>query len=109
MLTVILIGALCYRDWVAVGRINRQLDLSQRIVHSTINLLSTLKDADTGQRGYLLTGRESYLEPYSQALADAPKILNTLTGLAAGRPEQTRRLAALQPLVREKLDELRQT
>ena len=28
-----------------------------------------MKDAETGQRGYLLTGKESYLEPYTAAVA----------------------------------------
>ncbi|MFO1024991.1 MAG: CHASE3 domain-containing protein [Acetobacteraceae bacterium] len=35
-------------------------------------LLSTLKDAETGQRGYLLTGRESYLAPYEEARVRLP-------------------------------------
>ena len=32
------------------------------------DLLSELKDAETGQRGYVITGDESYLEPYKSAL-----------------------------------------
>src|SRR5216684_7306837 len=35
-------------------------------------LLSKLQDAETGQRAYLLTGSEEYLEPYLDALRDAP-------------------------------------
>ncbi|MFA1626375.1 CHASE3 domain-containing protein [Rhizobium mongolense] len=40
-------------------------------------LLSTLKDAETGQRGYLLTGNEDYLQPYRAALARLPDELAT--------------------------------
>jgi CheY-like chemotaxis protein/signal transduction histidine kinase len=36
------------------------------------SLLSKLEDAETGQRAYLLTGKEEYLEPYLDALRDAP-------------------------------------
>jgi CheY-like chemotaxis protein/signal transduction histidine kinase len=36
------------------------------------SLLSKLQDAETGQRGYLLTGNEEYLEPYLDALRDNP-------------------------------------
>ena len=109
ILTVMLIAIFCYRDWLEAGRINEQLDFSRRIAQATTSLLSTLKDAETGQRGYLLTGRESYLAPYRQALTDAPRILSSLTGMVENRPDQARRVAALDPLVRGKLDELRQT
>src|SRR6266404_8034542 len=36
-------------------------------------VLSTLKDAETGQRGYLLTGEPAYLEPYRDAVDRLPR------------------------------------
>src|SRR5271156_5504520 len=35
-------------------------------------LFGSLRDAETGQRGYLVTGNEEYLEPYEEAMRDAP-------------------------------------
>ena len=44
-------------------------------------VVSTLKDAETGQRGYLLTGERVYLEPYEQALSVIPGQLERLRAL----------------------------
>lgn len=71
-------------------------------------LLSSLKDAETGQRGFLLTGDESYLIPYQKALDKIPDEIKTLqqSRLAPGSaPALDTTLA----LVREKLDELKLT
>jgi signal transduction histidine kinase/DNA-binding response OmpR family regulator/CHASE3 domain sensor protein len=71
-------------------------------------LLSDLKDAETGQRGFLLTGLESFLEPYDSARTSLSGELPTLRGLIVN-PDQQRNLETLEPLVTQKLDELAQT
>jgi CHASE3 domain sensor protein len=40
--------------------------------------LELITDAETGQRGYLLTGKVVYLKPYRKAMADAPRVLGNL-------------------------------
>src|SRR5688572_29868080 len=55
------------------------------------NILSLVKDAETGQRGFLLTGNEAYLEPYNQARAAVPQQIAGLRALVAGHADQTRR------------------
>lgn len=72
-------------------------------------LLSLLKDAETGQRGYLLTGDERYLEPYQDALAALWERQRELRVGLADRPQQRERLDALQPLIAAKLAELHRT
>ena len=72
-------------------------------------LLSDVKDAETSQRGFLLTGTESYLTRYNAAQASVPGQVTALAGLISDNPEQRARIAALDPVVRDKLDELRQT
>src|SRR5713226_7166989 len=107
---VLVIAFVSYRAWAALGRRSEQLSITQQIVDETNALLSSLKDAETGQRGFLLTGDERYLEPYRRALVEIPATLNTLTKTTANRrPDQARRIDALKPLVRNKLDELQQT
>ena len=56
-----------------VNAVRQQLEL----------FLSDLSDAETGQRGFLLTGLESFLEPYNPALTLLPGDLATLRRLAA--------------------------
>lgn len=71
--------------------------------------LGLLQDAETGQRGFLLTGDEAYLEPYRRALEELPGVLSLLEsriiadGGVPGPPRQVHDLAL------RKLDELRET
>ena len=58
-------------------------------------LLSQLKDAETGQRGYIITGVDSYLEPYQSAVAAIPATLDNLRRLTADNAGQQRRLSAI--------------
>jgi len=72
-------------------------------------LLSGLKDAETGQRGYIITGDESYLAPYTAALSSTPSVLAALKTLTADNPHQQDRWTRLQPLIDSKFVELKQT
>jgi CHASE3 domain sensor protein len=73
------------------------------------DLLSDLKDAETGQRGYLITGDESYLAPYQSSLAAVKSTLGDVRRLTSDNPDQQRRLSAISPLIDAKLAELKQT
>jgi len=71
-------------------------------------VVSTLKDAETGQRGYLLTGERVYLEPYEQALARIPGRFEQLRQLTIDNPPQTAHVLKLEQLTAERLAVLRQ-
>ncbi|HEV3162649.1 MAG TPA: CHASE3 domain-containing protein [Isosphaeraceae bacterium] len=71
--------------------------------------LSLLKDAETGQRGFLLTGDESYLEPYQSAVQQTDRNLDGLGSLIGDDPAQRQRLETLRRLAQAKLVELRRT
>jgi len=69
-----------------------------RVENQLTVVLARLTDAETGQRGYLLTGRKDYLEPYDAARARLAGDFQTLRALVADNPreaEGTRRLEAL--------------
>jgi len=70
-------------------------------------VLSTLKDAETGQRGYLLTGEPAYLEPYRDALDRLPRQIADLRQLTLDNPAQTVRVLRLDQLASEQLAILR--
>ena len=72
-------------------------------------LLSDLKDAETGQRGYVLAGEDSYLVPYTNAVGDIPSVFNALRALTVDNPHHQDRWSRLQPLIDAKLAELKQT
>ena len=71
-------------------------------------VMSTLKDAETGQRGYLLTGERPYLEPYDQALPRLRGQLDRLRGLTIDNLPQTAHVLKLEQLAAERLAILRQ-
>jgi CheY-like chemotaxis protein len=72
-------------------------------------MVSALKDAETGQRGYLLTGRESYLHPFEMAKQALPLELASARSLMADDPAQRHRLETFTALANEKMEELNQT
>ena len=71
--------------------------------------LSTLKDAETGQRGYLLTGQEQYLQPHDQAASRIGQELENLAAEARAGELSAADLATLSQLANAKLSELQQT
>jgi len=71
------------------------------------SLLSSLQEAETGQRGYLITGLEEYLEPYHDGVAQLEGQREQLAKLTADNPSQQRRLMKLEPLILAKLTDLR--
>ena len=64
---------------------------------------------ETGQRGYLLTGNDSYLEPYRAGQAALEPLSEALTEAVSGDPEQSARLVALAGLAGHKLNEMSRT
>jgi diguanylate cyclase (GGDEF)-like protein len=68
--------------------------------------LSDLRDAEDGQRGYLLTGIDSYLAPFQSGINDIPKRLSELKLATSGVEQFRRRVAQLEELSKEKIDEL---
>lgn len=61
--------------------------------------LSLMQDVETGSRGYVLTGQDSYLEPFDNAIRLIPQKIQHLRQLTADNPEQRSRLDALEPLI----------
>jgi PAS domain S-box-containing protein len=100
---------LFHRDIAAMLDADRQTVRSYVVIDELDLLLSSLMDAETGQRGYLITGEESYLEPYKAALGAVEQRLASLRVLAQNRPSQLERLNRIESLAADKLAELKET
>jgi signal transduction histidine kinase len=114
MLTVgilILLGIVGSTIWLVHESRERFDDVvaARNIRTASVDLLSTLQDAETGQRGYLLSQEESFLKPYNSALANLPGKREALAKSIAGRAEFSNRLPELDQLVSAKLSELTRT
>jgi methyl-accepting chemotaxis protein len=82
---------------------------THRVKETLADVRSSLKDAETGQRGYLLTGEERYLEPYHSAIKVIDRHIQALRELTADNRDQQRRLDLLGSLAAGKLAELAET
>ena len=76
----------------------------------SLNLLSaSLKDAETGQRGYLLTGDRSYLQPYELALTAIARQVTALESSTQREPAQHALAVQINDITQQKLAELNKT
>ena len=98
---------LALKDVVQTQKIAAQTTQTSMLQANISTVLKDLTDMETGQRGYLLTGNDSYLQPYSEASAHMPTHLAKLrTGLAQ-RPESERSLQPeIEALVKSKQAEM---
>ena len=83
---------------------------TQDVARTTIQTLwRSLTDAETGQRGYLLTNRKEYLKPYAQAQGRVAESLDWLTRYYATEPATRALMAQVTTASRNKLAELAET
>ena len=100
---------LSVRSWRTSRRHAEQVEVTQSTISGINALLLALTNAETGQRGFLLTGEDRYLDPYRQARLDIPHLLSSLRTTTRARPDQAQRIENLSPLIDEKLRELART
>jgi CHASE3 domain sensor protein len=108
-LILVMVALVGYRSTVSLIDNDEAVNHSHRVQVAFGNLLSLMKDAETGQRGYVITGDNGYLEPYRAALADIKKTFEEVGRLTADNPSEQRRLASMSPIIDAKLAELKQT
>ena len=96
---VLLVGALAYERARSVVSDVQEVGRSSAIIEGSDAFLTRAVDAETGQRAYLLTGDEAFLEPYVGARADIARSLDSLRRLVRGEPAQSARLNAIEALI----------
>jgi signal transduction histidine kinase/CHASE3 domain sensor protein/DNA-binding NarL/FixJ family response regulator len=109
LVAVLVIAGLSYRSLAARAEAAEAVNHTNDVEDHLHRFLSAMKDAETGQRGYLLTGVEAYLDPYYIALGAQAAELATLRRMTSGDAVEQRRLDIIEPLVKAKLDELEHT
>jgi PAS domain S-box-containing protein len=110
LLAVLLINTAVTRRQIAVQDSNQAwVEHTQRVQLELTTVESLLKDAETGQRGYLYTGEARYLEPYNIAVQQIDSHITTLAELVTDNPKQLSHVMTLRTLSRVKLEELATT
>ena len=94
---------------IAYNSIGKLVETIKWVTHTSVvlnnigQLGSDLVDAETGQRGFIIVGEESYLAPFNQALKSIDEYFKELRKLTVDNPQQQRRLDKLEPLIAKKL------
>jgi signal transduction histidine kinase/DNA-binding response OmpR family regulator/CHASE3 domain sensor protein len=102
-------GTLAYLNLQTLRDDNQKIIHSHEVIVALGALLSDAQDAETGQRGFLLTNNEKYLEPYNAALTAIASEIGTVTRLTSDNPTQQAKIASVHEHVAAKLAELKQT
>ena len=108
LLLVLANAFISYRSVRRVAVNNDRVLQTTQILTELQTVLSTMQDAETGQRGYVITGRENYLEPYYKALGGIAEHQRSL-GALVDDPEVARQLPVLNRQIEERLASLKTT
>ncbi|MEH2407685.1 response regulator [Nostoc sp.] len=107
--TLTTIGLISYQSTNDLIETSRQENHTYQVLSQLEDLNLQVTNAETGQRGYIITGEQRYLEPYNDAIQVMNQKVKELQRLTADNPKQQQQLDVLQPLITQKLDELQET
>src|ERR1019366_32183 len=106
VLILIVVGSVAYRSTDVLIENNARVAHTHLVLEDIAQVLSLIKDAETGQRGFVITGNDAFLEPYREALVPLPKTVANLRSLTTDNLRQQRRLDEAAPLIAAKLAQL---
>lgn len=109
VLVLLASAAISVREWRQFSREFVEAGRAGELLRHARMLLSDMEEAESGERGFLLTGRADYLAPHDAAATRIASTLELLSRYAAPEGETARRVDAVAPLVRDKLAEMRRT
>ena len=108
-LAVVLITIVWQQVMETRGKAAEGIARTNQVIEQLQTVMSSMKDAETGQRGFLLTGQESYLAPHTEGKTAVSARLQALRKLMERDPAQLQRTDTLERLVADKLAEMEQT
>lgn len=109
LFALVAIGILSYSTLTGYQEAKRWESHTQKVLLATESFLSQLKDAEVGQRGYLLTNDRRYLQPYEASIEVVDQTFNQLKRLTADDSDQQQRLSQINQLKLDRLSLLKQT
>ncbi len=103
-----IVGVVSYRGTRELIDTSGWVTHTYQVLSELEDILSLIKDAENGQRGYLLTGEDSYLEPYTSAVTSIQQKLDSTRKLTADNPVQQQNLDRLNVLIDQRLQIMKQ-
>src|ERR1700676_2159420 len=92
------VGTVAYTSINTLMNTNHAVTHTHEVLEHVVNVLGLLKDAETGQRGYVITGDETFLDPYRSGVGSIPKVVQELRQLTADNPNQQKWIDEMEPV-----------
>ncbi|HWB24769.1 MAG TPA: response regulator [Chitinophagaceae bacterium] len=109
LLLLIISSIVSYKSITGLIESSGLVDHTSKVIIELENVISHLKDAETGQRGYLLTGKSDYLQPYIGAKSAAMFALDSVRNLTIDNIEQTKSCADLKNIITRRMTVLQRS
>lgn len=107
---LILINTLFFLHQVNLNKKNHSFTTtSYAIIHSANTLLSTIRDAETGQRGFIITNDTNYLKPFNDARQKLDSVYNDFSKRTSIRKYATVDMERLRGLISDRMNEINET
>jgi len=107
LLLLVVISYVTYRSTVQFAEGARLVDHTHLLIEQINRVFSDMQEAEASQRGYLITGDASFLEPYDSLASRLPDEITLLLELANDNPSQCQSIAELDDLIAKKMRILR--
>lgn len=111
-LSLIILFISSLASYVSISNLIKSTELvkhSDQVILDAENIISYLKDAETGQRGYLLTGNKIFLTPYYGASDSAAAILKKVESATEDNPVQQKNVAGLRNILTKRMGIIKST
>src|ERR1700674_6064588 len=95
ILTLLVVGAVSYRGMVVSRESDRWVRHTHEVIENLQDLLLAMEGVESSEGGFVLTGKESYLEPYRASILSVEQYEATVRNLTLDNPQQQRQLPAL--------------
>jgi methyl-accepting chemotaxis protein len=106
LLLIVIMSIISFQNISRYSENSEWLLHTEEVLHEIELLSGALIDAETGQRGYIITGNEGYLEPFNNAVSRLSANMSLLRRQTSDNINQQKRITRLQQLMDKKLDEL---
>jgi len=108
LLILVIVSVTAYLNVAALIEASKWNAHTHEVIAEIEYLISALKDAETGERGYIITGEDRYLEPYQSAIGMIDAKTKQARELTSDNPNQQRRLDTIEPLIAAELNVLKE-
>jgi PAS domain S-box-containing protein len=102
ILVLLVVGAVAYRGTMVSGASDRWVRHTHEVLENTQSLDSAVQSVESSDRGFVLTGNDSYLDSYRANISNARQDLSIVANLTVDNPEQQRRIPVLERLMARK-------